>query len=54
MVSIHRVTHIKFSPSGYYIHGAAPGGQAEGTAEDLRKMLELESKGELIISFLLC
>jgi len=36
---------LDISLHGYYIHGAAPGGQAEGTAEDLRRMLELESKG---------
>lgn len=30
---------------GYYIHGQAPGGVSEGTAEDLQRMLDFESNG---------
>lgn len=30
---------------GYYLHGQSPSGQAEGSAEDLKRFLDLESKG---------
>jgi len=30
---------------GYYVHGQSPSGQSEGSAEDLRRFLETESKG---------
>lgn len=30
---------------GYYLHGMSPSGQAEGSISELKRALELESKG---------
>lgn len=38
---------------GYYIHGKAPGGTAEISAEELEMALEVESKGILSKYFLI-
>jgi hypothetical protein len=31
---------------GFYIHGQSPGGRADTTAEELRKALDMEGKGD--------
>ena len=47
LCSIDNISIIVFDKQfhGYYLHGMAPSGQAEGSIGELKRSLELESKG---------
>jgi len=47
LCSIANISIIVFDKQfhGYYLHGMAPSGQAEGSIGELKRSLELESKG---------
>jgi len=54
LCSIANISIIVFDKQfhGYYLHGMAPSGQAEGSIGELKRSLELESKGKIYMKTL--